>query len=76
LPSRWFCSSSGADWLGVSSLLLPLHGPGIKPFDLYMMMGTAVVLLPLIWSRFVITRWEVGLLATAYCGYVYVLWPK
>jgi cation:H+ antiporter len=62
--------------LGLSGLLSPLHAPGIKMFDLYMMLGTAVVLLPLMWSRFVVTRWEGGLLAAAYCGYVYVLWPK
>ena len=62
--------------LGVSGLLSPLHAPGIKMLDLYMMLGTAVVLLPLMWSRFVVTRWEGGLLVAAYCGYVHVLWPK
>jgi cation:H+ antiporter len=62
--------------LGVSGLLSPLHAPGIRMFDLYMMLGTAVVLLPLMWSRFVVTRWEGALLVAAYGGYVFVLWPK
>ena len=62
--------------LGVSGLLSPLHAPGIKMLDLYVMLGTAAVLLPLMWSRFVITRWEGALLVAAYGGYVYMLWPK
>lgn len=62
--------------LGVSGLLSPLHAPGIRMFDLYVMLGTAIVLLPLMWSRFVVTRGEGALLVAAYCGYVFVLWPK
>ena len=62
--------------LGVSGLLAPLHAPGIQMLDLYVMLGTAVVLLPLMWSRFVLTRWEGALLVATYCGYVYLLWPK
>jgi cation:H+ antiporter len=62
--------------LGVSGLLSPLHAPGIKMFDLYVMLGTAAVLLPLMWSRFVLTRGEGAFLVAVYCGYVYLLWPK
>jgi cation:H+ antiporter len=62
--------------LGVSGMLAPLHGPGIKPSDMYVMVGTAVVLFPLLWSRSVVTRGEGALLVSIYGGYLYFLWPK
>lgn len=62
--------------LGASALLSPLHAPGIKMLDVYVMLGTSVALLPLIWSRFVVTRWEGAALAAVYGGYLFYLWPK
>lgn len=62
--------------IGVSGLLSPLHAPGIKAFDLYLMLGTAAALLPLMWTGLVLKRWEGALLVAAYGGYIYVLWPK
>ncbi|MBE0541854.1 MAG: calcium/sodium antiporter [Verrucomicrobia bacterium] len=62
--------------VGVSGLLAPLDAPGIRMLDLYVMLGTSVALLPLMWSGFVLKRWEGALLLAAYGGYLYVLWPK
>lgn len=62
--------------IGVSGLLSPLHAPGIKAFDLYVMLGTSAALLPLMWTGFVLKRWEGVVLVAAYGGYIYVLWPK
>ncbi len=62
--------------IGVSGLLAPLHAPGIRMLDLYVMLGTSIALLPLMWSGFVLKRWEGALLLAAYGGYLYVLWPK
>lgn len=62
--------------VGVSGLLAPLHAPGIRMFDLYVMLGATVALLPLMWSGFVLKRWEGAVLLAAYGGYLYVLWPK
>jgi cation:H+ antiporter len=61
--------------LGVSGLLAPLHAPGIRTLDLWVMLAMAVVLLPLIWTRLAVARWEGALLVAGYCAYVYVLWP-
>jgi cation:H+ antiporter len=44
--------------------------------DLYVMLGTSIALLPLMWSGFVLKRWEGAVLLAAYGGYLYVLWPK
>ncbi len=62
--------------VGVSGLLAPLHAPGIRMFDLYVMLGATIALLPLMWSGFVLKRWEGAVLLAAYGGYLYVLWPK
>lgn len=62
--------------VGVSGLLAPLHAPGIRMLDLYVMLGTSIALLPLMWSGFVLKRWEGAVLLAAYGGYLYVLWPK
>ena len=62
--------------IGVSGLLAPLHAPGIRMLDVYVMLGTAVALLPLMWSGFVLKRWEGAVLLAAYGGYLYLLWPK
>lgn len=62
--------------LGVSGLLSPLHAPGIRMLDLYVMLGLTALLLPLLWTRAVLNRWEGSLLIAGYVGYVAVLWPK
>ena len=62
--------------LGFSGLLAPLHGPGIKPLDLYVMLGTAALLLPIMLTGFVVRRWEGAVLIAIYGGYVWMLWPQ
>jgi len=62
--------------LGCSGLLAPIHGPGLKPLDLYVMMGSAALLLPIMWTGFTVRRWEGGLLVAIYGGYLWMLWPK
>jgi cation:H+ antiporter len=60
----------------VAGLLSPLDAPGIKTFDLYVMLASTVALLALMWSGFVLRRWEGALLVAAYGGYLYELWPE
>lgn len=62
--------------LGVSGLLSPLHAPGIRMLDLYVMLGLTTLLLPLLCTRAALNRWEGGLLVAGYVAYVWVLWPK
>jgi cation:H+ antiporter len=42
--------------LALSSLLAPLHGSGISMVDVYVMLGTAVVLLPFMRTGFTLNR--------------------
>jgi len=60
---------------GVSSLVRPLRFPAIEAIDLYVMLGLAVALLPLCWTRMRIGRRESALLLASYGFYLYYIWP-
>lgn len=62
--------------LGVSSLVVPLTGPGLSHFDLLAMCAFTLVLLPIAWTGFRIVRWEGALLLAGYGAYLWKLWPK
>lgn len=62
--------------LGCSSLLNPYSASGVTTADLLMMLGTAVLSLPLMWSRFTLSRAEGVFLLACYGGYLWYLWPK
>jgi cation:H+ antiporter len=60
--------------LGFSALLAPINGPGIRPIDIYLMLGVSVALLPLMWTGFTLKRWEGVFLLLIYVSYmVYLL---
>lgn len=59
--------------LGVSALTVPLSAQGVATADLAVMTGFAIILLPLLWSGFTLSRWEGGLLLLAYVGYIFYL---
>jgi len=59
--------------LGAASLIRPLHGSGLRQADLLVMAGMALVLLPLAWSGFRLSRWEGMLLLSGYGAYLYTL---
>lgn len=61
---------------GVSGLLTPLEGPGIRSFDLGVMMLLSVGLLPMLWSGLLVKRWEGAVLLGSYAGYLALQWPK
>lgn len=57
--------------LGVAGLVRPLEAaPSLLRFDGLVMVGAAVLLLPLAWSRFRLERWEGALLVSGYAGYL------
>lgn len=62
--------------LGIASLVAPLSAPEISQFDLWTMVGIAAVLVPMLWTGLKVSRIEGAFLFAAYCGYVYLLWPK
>lgn len=55
--------------LGVSAFVHPLSQGGIRLVDLLVMVGTAILLLPLMRSGYRISRWEGGLLLGGYVVY-------
>ncbi len=61
---------------GISSLVKPLHAPGIQVSDFYVMIGCSVLLLLVAWTGLRIRRWEGGVLLGIYAGYMVWLWPK
>ena len=59
--------------LGVAAVLRPLDAAGIGGADLGMMLATAVLILPLAWSGYELSRHEGALLLALYAGYVGLL---
>ncbi|MBL8858393.1 MAG: calcium/sodium antiporter [Planctomycetes bacterium] len=62
--------------LGVSSIVRPLVGDGIRTTDNYVALAFAVLLLPILWSGRRLQRWEGALLVLGYGVYVALLWPR
>ena len=56
--------------LGVAALVAPLDAPGLQLVDVLVMVALAALLLPMMWSGRQLTRWEAGLLAGTYVGYI------
>lgn len=61
--------------LGITAVILPIASEGIKFIDLGMFVLTAVIMLPLAWTGFVLKRWEGVLLIILYIIYVYLKIP-
>lgn len=59
--------------LGISSLVRPLEGTGMKPLDLGLMIALAILLLPLSRSGWRVNRWEGLFLLFSYSAYVIFL---
>jgi cation:H+ antiporter len=60
--------------LGVTAMITPIPvSPAIVASDMWWMIGTAALLLPVLWIGRVISRGEGALLATAYVAYVVLL---
>lgn len=62
--------------LGLAASVQPLSAPGVGRFDLWVMIGFSVALLPMLWTGRRLQRLEGGLLLAGYVGYVWSLWPR
>ncbi|PIS30767.1 MAG: calcium:proton exchanger [Candidatus Marinimicrobia bacterium CG08_land_8_20_14_0_20_45_22] len=62
--------------VGIASLVHPIDGTGIAMTDMFVMIMTAVLLLPLMRTGYTIKRLEGALLLLVYTGYLFYLWPK
>ncbi|MBD3308845.1 sodium:calcium antiporter, partial [candidate division KSB3 bacterium] len=56
--------------LGVSASITPLEGAGIRLIDLLVMLGMAILLLPIMKTDFLLDRKEGLVLLAGYAGYV------
>lgn len=61
--------------LGVSGMLTPLQAQGVGTVDLLFMLGTGILLLPMMGARFRLGRLEGAFFLIIYCGYLWYLWP-
>ncbi|HEX7316952.1 MAG TPA: calcium/sodium antiporter [Pyrinomonadaceae bacterium] len=59
--------------LGVAALIRPFEVQGLRPLDLGALVGSAVLLLPLMWRGSVLNRWEGAILLAGYAAYMYSL---
>lgn len=61
--------------IGISGTITPLTSEQISYTDLFMMLGIALFLLPLMRTGYRIVRLEGALLLMIYIGYLWYLWP-
>lgn len=61
--------------LGATALISPIAVSEVGGLDFGFMLGTSVLLLPLMRSGFTLTRREGGMLAATYGAYLFFLWP-
>ena len=59
--------------LGVAALIRPFEVQDLRPLDLGALVGSAVIVLPLMWRGYVLNRWEGALLLACYIIYLYSL---
>jgi cation:H+ antiporter len=56
--------------LGVVAMVQPISAAGLRPLDLGVLIGSSIVIYPLMWRGRVLNRWEGGLLLGGYVAYV------
>ena len=56
-------------------MISPLDAGGIRWFDIGAMLVTSLLLLPLMWTGFRLSRWEGVLLIASFGTYMFVTWP-
>lgn len=62
--------------LGVTGIISPIETSSMAAFDLWMMLGLGILLVPFMWSGFILKRWEGGVLLAIYGGFLIWHWPK
>ncbi len=62
--------------LGAAGLITPISSGGVAWVDMYVMLGVSALLVPILWTNYLIKRWEGAVLLAVYVGYLAWLWPK
>ena len=55
--------------VGVAGLISPLEGLGVTSIHYSVMLGVAIILMPMMWHRMKLDRWEGALLVLGYLGF-------
>jgi len=61
--------------LGISALINPIQGVNIQNLDLWWMVTTTIALMFMLWSGYILRRWEGLVLLVSYLVYLILLWP-
>jgi len=61
--------------LGISALINPIQGVNIQNLDLWWMVTTTIALMFMLWSGYILRRWEGLVLLVSYFVYLILLWP-
>jgi cation:H+ antiporter len=61
--------------LGITAIIIPVSARGITSIDIIIMLLTAIVILPMAWSKFTLNRSEGAFLLIGYVVYMYYLLP-
>ncbi|MFH1153692.1 MAG: calcium/sodium antiporter [Pseudomonadota bacterium] len=61
--------------LGLTAIMKPISVSGITKLDLWVMIAFSVALLPMLFTKLKLERWEGVLLLAGYCLYISALWP-
>lgn len=56
--------------LGVVAMIEPVSAAGLRPLDLGVLIGSAVVIYPLMWRGRILNRWEGAILLGGYVSYI------
>ena len=62
--------------LGATGLIAPIVTGGVAWTDMFVMLGVAVLLLPILWTGLALKRWEGVVFLAIYGGFLGYLWPK
>ncbi len=62
--------------MGLAAVVHPIEGAALRGVDQLFLLGTAVLLAPLMWTGRVIGRREGGILLASYAAYLWLMWPK
>jgi len=62
--------------LGICALIAPIQIGSITLIDVSVLLGISLICSALLFRKFVLLRWEGGILVLMYIAYMYHLWPK
>ncbi len=56
--------------IGITAVVKPIISQGVQPFDLWVMLGLSIAIVPFMWTKMRLGRMEGAILLVAYVGYI------